>query len=240
MSWFDIYQQRISVNGRNEADEFKNATIAFIESSFENATNYKEVSIGNKNIGIRLIKSKEKRGVEKKKDVLFKPRTNLDVGTILIIDGQHWILMSFDYDDVSPRGAIQLCNKNLNWNDGTILQSVPCIATSLQYIRYSVMPDKLDVNTIVGGIYIFAPYNEETKGIKISTRIILGNQAYEIIGIDDMTNVSNNTGVIQFATRMDIKKEGDDFVNEIANNKHIYGGKSNSTNQDESSDDQAW
>jgi len=56
------------------------------------------------------------------------------------------------------------------------------------------------------------------KDTGIVTRLILGNKNYKVLGVDNVTNVINNSGIITIKLDSDISIEGDDFVNGIAKN----------------------
>lgn len=225
MSYFDKYVKRTTVDGTSESDVYNNATIEFVNKTFTQSASYRQAMLnGVTPIDVRVVKGK-KIDDSRDKSVIFRPQTKTPIGSYLTFDNQTWLLMDSDYiHPIVPKGTIMLCNSTLRWIDKNGVQhSTLCVATSnvQPRLRSSILQDKENVNSVHDGIGIYLPNNSEVKTINYTTRFILNGSAYQVYGIDNLSNVTEGVegGIVELLTRLDNIQPTDDTTQGIASVK---------------------
>jgi len=222
VGYLDKYRKRLEASGIDEIDAYNQATSDFINEQFSNAPSYRKAKLNGVDLDIRVTfdsqATKDSLG-SRKRNVLFRPNTNVSSGSILEFDDQKWLLFDVFKDQLAPRASAQLCNDNLQWaeKDGTI-RSFPCVASSLNLIRYRIDNNKYGIDSLDNGLFVFVSMNPYTLSIVASQRFIFGNQVFEVSGLDESTF----NGVIQIILRNSLKTEKDDLAGKIADNSAIY------------------
>ena len=124
-----------------------------------------------------------------------------------------------DYDEA----FIQVCNSSLKLktviNNVETLITIPAIISNgILNVKENKYFDVLDNKLTCQVGTSMANQIKYIKDTGIVTRLILGNKNYKVLGVDNVTNVINNSGIITIKLDSDISIEGDDFVNGIAKN----------------------
>jgi hypothetical protein len=226
------YKRRLSRNGDNVGEVYANNTIAFIEATFSASPTFRVLEVFSaefpeiKQIDARVVEV-ERMGTLRQ--VLFRPNQGLNIGTYVKFDNETWLV--FDKwgstESTKIKVMVEKTNRTLKWKDvdGEI-QDVNCIAMATPLGSKSnqgkndIEWNKFDVRLPIGQLFVYLELNEVTKTIKMNQRFIFGSIAYEVFGIDDITNVDKNGfGIIQLTIKVTTKQEMDDFENRIAFNK---------------------
>ena len=240
-SYFENYKKRLKRSGSDTGDVYANNTIAFIDSTFHALPTFKVVKVKSSEspniteIDTRIVEVERMGSL---REVLFRPKQKLGIGSYIEFDGSWWIVSDLWGDkDFTSRALIQRCNHDLKWAisddwkdengviDNNKLVSLPCLATQspigskatqgkldIQYNRYDVMLP-------TGQVFVYAERNEQTINIRLNQRFIFGKTVYEIYGIDDTSLTgSNGYGIIQFLAKITTIKDEDDFNNKVAIN----------------------
>jgi len=215
-NYFDIYKQRVAINGSNEVESRINATKYIVTKEFKKSPFYKEVIINNEVIDVRMVDGKNSNVYGNdyiQKQLLFLPDTKVDIGEAVYIANEVWLIVDFNNYEIFPIASIQLCNETLKWKINTSIYEYPCIITKSS-LMFDLKNEKYEFNLPDGNLYLYVQKNEYTKEIIPLMRFILGSQVYEILGVDDLTNYN----LIKFTINLTTKNSNDDFVNKIANN----------------------
>jgi hypothetical protein len=211
----EVYKRKLGANSSSEA--LMNASIEQIKSMFKESPLYKVILLDGVSKGVRVNFEKENE-----RQLLLQPQGSAVKGTIADFDGHKWLVTKVKPDIVYPKAQVVLCNQVVKWNDGTTTHEYPSVAIGKSY---DLDEAKDYMNIPEGQVVAQIPYNSNTKTIKIGQRFLLGDKAYEVIGIDDITNILNGTGIIVATLEITSKADTDDAVNKVAdNNTSGWGG----------------
>ena len=239
-SHIDKYRKRLKRNGADTGEAYANNTIAFIESTFHASPSFRVVKVkSNERPDIIKIDTRivEVERMGSLREVLFRPKQSLPIGSYIEFDGNFWIVSDLWGDkEFTSRALVQRCNHELKWytsqgwkdEDGEVndnLISFPClssqspIGSKATQGKLDIGFNRYDVMLASGQLFVYVERNEYTSEIKLNQRFIFGNNVYEVYGIDDASLTSNGYGIIQFAMKLTTVKDEDDFKNHVAYNR---------------------
>lgn len=226
---FELYRSRLMASGDSINESMKQDTINTINELFANSPSYKEINIGYSSVDVRLS-STDKSDV---RVIYFRPQEIYYVGDYAEMEDGFWIISEFDNNELYPKALIQKCNHVIKWKDSQDnLFSFNCIATSEDF---NVTEHKY-ISLTNGEARVFVQYNTSTKNIVLQQRFIFNGSVFEVVGIDKLTKVVSENGIINLIMRLTISNDKDDFTNSIADNSVIYHkGDSNSSSSGGSS-----
>lgn len=238
------YIRRLSRNGNDVGEVYKNNTIAFIEATFQASPTFRVMEV--KSTQFPEITEMDARVVEVERlgnlrEVVLRPSDSLEIGTYVKFDGETWLV----YDKYGSEGETSIkllvakCNRTIRWKDKSgQTKDIDCIASSMdlgskaKQGRNEIEWNKFDVRLPLGQLFVFIELNPDTKEIGLNDRFIFGRNVYEVTGIDDTTMVSKDGyGVIQLTISITTKQEKDDFENRIAFNKYTVEETSTETGE---------
>ena len=225
MGWRDDYRARVNAYGGNIAGSYLGSTKSFINSSFANSPSYRLGKLNGTDIDFLFESGDNKKDQFGEKIFIFRPDTVVYRGDIIQIDSDNFI--AFDINDrtsISPRVTGILCDTVLNWKDASgTTYSYPCVTVPYRSVR-TIQSDSYTLNLAEGHMFAVVQMNTDTQTIALKQRFILGNQVYEISGIDDSNYAYNGKGIIYFTVTVSTKDSrfNDDWVNRIADNSFLY------------------
>ena len=219
----DMYNYRRRLSNDNSMEAMKNNTIAFVENTFREAPNFKEVFLNGYKKDARI--DSEIRGRVSKDSnhlsVLFRPNTKVYKGDIVEFDTTHWLVKDIVDNPIYPSATVEFCNEWLRWIDeNKEYKTYPAVVSNekfdLNQDKYIISAD----NTIT----ICVSYNNDTKKIKNLQRFIFNDLAYEIRGIDALSYVSVGKGYIELKGEQTLSEVNDDLDSDIADNESSNWG----------------
>lgn len=208
------YKRRLGTRTPSEA--LVNASIQQIKSMFTDSPLYQEIKIDGLNKGVRVNYDDENQ-----RQLLLQPNDSTEKGAIAEFDNLKWLVTEYKPDIVYPKAIVTVCNQIAKWNDGVNFYEYPVVAigkgyklneTNMKYMRVAE-----------GDITIKIPYNSDTKTIKESQRFIFGDRAYEVVGVDDISNVLNSTGILEVTLEITSTSSKDDLDTDVADNDNSSG-----------------
>lgn len=232
MSSLDKYRRRVTRNGvDNVGKAFEENTIAFRESTFHASPTFRVIDVLNTELN--TIEKMDARVVEVERmgslrEILFRPRQGLNVGTYVTFDGDTWIIFdkwgSVEAANISVMA--QKCNRKIKWYDGSnTLQSFDCVASATplgskaNQGRNDIEWNKFDVRLPLGQLFVFVELNSATDRIDLNYRFVFGTKVYEVFGVDDTTYIDKDgKGILQLTVKVSTIQHEDDFTNGIAHN----------------------
>jgi hypothetical protein len=118
------YISRINASGNTIGESNLNSTAKFIESHFADDPSYVVVKINGEDVGVRITElSPVIRGNMSlqftRKIMQLKPLTVFDIGTIVIINGENWLISDFNDNRLYPQARIDKCNSSIVINTPT-------------------------------------------------------------------------------------------------------------------------
>jgi hypothetical protein len=223
----------MSHKGDNEGESIKSNSTVFANKNFHKSPTYRRMAVKSfKNPDLTEIDARV-MSIERMGDIreiLFKPYEGVDVGSYLTFDGDTWLVydMYGSIEGGKVKVTAEKCTEELRWlNAEGLLEQEYCVASATQLGskanqgKNALEWNKFDVRLPLGQIFVFVQRNQLTKQLAMSQRFILGSNAYEITGIDDVTSTDvNGFGFVQITMSLTTKRhEKDDFVNKIAHNE---------------------
>lgn len=149
---------------------------------------YKSVEIEGEQRNMMIISST----VTNQKIIHSMPGDDFEIGKILVWSKSHWLITERDADDeITVRGKIELCNRNIQWQND---------ATKEIITRWAVVDkpyfSNLNENNLMSvssrEFQIKIPYDEESSLIDIGKRLMLEEingkpKTYRVTCVDAMT-----------------------------------------------------
>src|SRR5690606_11043450 len=227
------YRSRLSRNGDDVGEVYKNNTIAFIEATFHASPTFRVMKVDStqypdiKEIDARIVEVERMGSL---REAILRPSEFLDVGAYVNFDEEDYIV--FDRHGGTGATNIKLllarCNRRLKWYDADgKLNDLLCVASATdlgsksKQSKNEIEWNKYDVRLPLGQLFVFIEINDVCNNIKLNDRFIIGRNSYEVTSIDDITGVNaEGFGIIQLTVKITPSKKQDHFENGIAHNEY--------------------
>jgi hypothetical protein len=223
----DKMRRRMEAKGNNEGESMKNNAYVFADKNFHKSPTYRRAKVTSyqhpeiDEIDVRVM-SVERMGDIR--EVLFRPYEGLGIGSYLEFDEEVWMIYD-RYGSVSSgktKVMVERCTEELRWGadpyDAEGINRIRCVASATQLGSKANQGknllewNKYDVRLALGQIFVFVERNDLTKTLEVNQRFILGSNAYEIVGIDDVTSTTaDGYGYIQITMSVTTKRDEDNF-----------------------------
>lgn len=211
----NVYKRRLKAT--NSSDALVKTSITQVKEMFKDSPLYKVITIDGITTDARVNLEDDENS-----HLLLPPQSSTNKGAIAEFDSVKWMVMDYKPDVVYPKAQVKLCNQVVKWIDGSgVTHEYPCVATGKGY--------QLDENgeylvTSDGKVVALIPYNSVTQGIEEKQRFVFGDRSYEVIGVDDVSNVVNGKGYIEVTVEVTSTASTDDTVNKVADNNNNDSG----------------
>lgn len=209
-----IAQSNLTAKQR-EINRIKNDII----TGFENSPSFETITISSVSYDVQIVEVSSLTKNPNKKKILMKPEDTIDVGDIVVWNGNSWLVTDLDDDTgIQYIGIIDKCNNTLKWLD----QYNNIITHFCTVINKSLYTTGIDENKYIivgdGQVNVTVSSNEDTLTLDRNKRFLFGyNGVYDCWKITQADRTSQ-PGVIQFVMAYeDINPETDDLINGIAN-----------------------
>jgi hypothetical protein len=181
---FRRYKRRL-LNG---SKSFFENTSKYLNDSFTQSPFYSTIWLGEKEIDAII---NDTNSVDEK-NILLRPKNAIDKGEVIEYKNHDWLVMDFNEDQVYPTLKVRLCNQILkSVTDGS---EIPVVAIGKR-TDFDEEEDYLIVTT--NEITVFASF-QLANHIKLTDRFTMNNSGFEVIGIDNVTEVFQDKGVVKF------------------------------------------
>jgi hypothetical protein len=226
MSYLDDFKARVNASGKTIAESQFNTTAAFINANFADSPFYRVVKVnGTIDLEVQLqdISSVTRSAnVSLVQDVLkfmiLKPNTSVNIGDMIELDGQFWMVSDYVSDNyLFPKAKIDKCNFELQLKTGEtktlkgydnlkrpVYDIKPTYTNIHCILRTTLSSVQLNqaVNIPQGQVYITMQYNDIAKSVKENDEFDLYDRQYKVVGMD-FSNIVNGVGCIMlFAERV--------------------------------------
>lgn len=210
-----LYSKMIGANNSNITQAYINDTILHVNDMFEKSPSFKIMDFDG--VPTDVIINHKKSNLL---DILLRPRSILNKGIYASFEGDSYLITEFVKNEIYPKATIELCNASIKWKSNDSVYEFKCIIKGNSYEKDGGSPL---IATSESEISILVQYNNETKTIKPSQRFIFGNSAYEVVSIDEVTNVYNEKGILKLGIRYASATDTDDKENQIADSSGNSG-----------------
>jgi hypothetical protein len=233
VSYLDKYSRRLGRSGDNVGDVYQENTINFINENFSSSPTFRRLQVDSlTHIEITEIDARvvEVERLGTLREVILRPMETLEIGMNVLIDDE-WYMLIDKYGGNASTSLKMLAlkiNQRLRWVDKDgVKHDIKCIvsATDLgsksKQSKNDIEWNKYDVRLPMGQMFLTFESNDLTRNFNLNFRFIFNSKVYEIVGIDDITNIdSNSNGLIQCTLKITTENTQDDFVNGYAHNNY--------------------
>lgn len=218
MGTYDDFRNRMQAHGNTQSASYDNATVSFIQKTFQDSPFYYDITIDGNSIGCRVQRNIKSFFV---RQLTFLPGTKVNLGGIVNYNNETWIISSITDHPLYPSVLMTQSNGTLNWNDANgVLHQVPFYGTPLTREMSEIANDFVDTGKYQ--IYNNAPFQSDAKNIQIGQRFIIRNHAVVVTGIDTSSTVYGDYGILQIGMVNDIVLDSDDLINSVADNSKLW------------------
>lgn len=184
----EVYKRRLK-NTPSQSEALLYNSIRQVKSVFRNSPNYREVVVGDKTYHIRVDRLKDRE-----LNVLLEPETIVNLGTIMNVDNENWLVTEVLPNKIYPKAVMSLCNSVAFWKlDDGVWESSMCVSKSDKSLSLE-QTSKEHVTLAKGNVVLYLPYNEKTSKLSETQKIVVNNKSFRIVGIDDISLLHNNIG----------------------------------------------
>lgn len=157
-------------------------------TSFRDSPSYEEIFI-NEDSEIYHSQIISDAKIPTTKNILMEPNSVIKAGyTVKRSNGEIWLCLSSDPNDIYTKGKIEKCNFYLKWIDSEgFLQTFPSVLYYNARSNFGTEEDKT-MNLPAGRRQITVQRNENTQVIQRDSRFIIGSEAFKVIDTDYMSD----------------------------------------------------
>lgn len=181
------YKKRVSRQGgiKNTIQRHSKHTIS---AYFKHTPSYEEVYL-NDSTEMSPVQIVTDTKTPTLKTILMYPGTIIKAGNMVKRNnGEVWLCLSDDPNEIYISGKIERCNFTLKWIDSAgILRSIPSVLYFNARSNFGVEEDKV-MNLPAGRRQITVSSNENTVKIERDARFIIGSEAFKVIDTDYMSD----------------------------------------------------
>ncbi len=182
------YRQRLTVNGTSHRERMIHAAQDFANRHAPESISYKEIKIDGQPEHALIIST----SAVSEKIIRMLPGHDFLVGQIVEWRDSYWLITEKDNDDdVTTRGRIEQCNRQLTWQNPNTGEIVSRWCTARKPY-YSNLDEDPKIITSSREFKVQLPYDEETSLLKLDKRfmmeVVAGEpKTYKIVSIDTIT-----------------------------------------------------
>lgn len=203
-----LYQKIVGVS-TSTPNAYVNDTITHVNGMFNQSPSFKKIKIDGVEKDCILSHTKKANVL----DLLFRPKSVLNRGIYVTVDADTYLITEFVPNEIYPKAVVELCNESLKWKDalGNVLEH-KCVIKARTFTEIEERQVMIGQEELI----VLVQYNRDTKTIIPTQRFILGDQTYEMLTIDDVTQIYNGVGIMQCTVKLSSTADSDDVVNKIA------------------------
>lgn len=206
----------------NESNIIKRAIKRFDTQRYKSLEGY-VVTIDDKKETVVIQEHTNPLNQDKIDKKLFcELKSKVKRGSIVKLDNRTFLVVSRPESNLAYlKCKIVETNNQLKWKDNNNnIFTHQCIVSNVK--QFNFLEENKYMTLPYGKLDITVQYNSETKNIQLDHRFILNSSVYKVVGIDDVTGVLNSEGILYLTIDKTTKLDADDFINQIADNSHLY------------------
>lgn len=214
MTYFDKYKNWVLTGNENEAQAKLNRAIYNFNDKFPNSPSYKRVKVN----GVESDAHQHLDETTYKAKFTFRPSTDISIGSLIEDANDVWMAFEFLPHKIAPLVKAKKCTDHvvMKRSDGSIARH-PCVV-DVGFISTKNY-NEWDIDIPDGKVMVYVQSNPDTANLRKNFRLILGRQAYEVLGINDIYRV----GIIGLECKPDLIRPEDDLDSGLAYNEGSGG-----------------
>ena len=183
------YRKMLNLNGPTQRDRIINKSIHDQNKLAPVSPSYKDVTIDDVPRKLNIISST----VMNQKIIHTLPGEDFTIGSIVYWSKSHWLITERDAEDeITVRGRIQICQKQITWQDDNTYE-IRSLWATVEKPYYSNLEENKTLSYSTREFRIQMPFDEYSANLNIGKRLMLEivngvPKTYRITSIDQMTS----------------------------------------------------
>lgn len=195
------YRKMLKLNGPTQRDRIINKSIHDQNKLAPVSPSFKDVTIDDIPRKLNIISST----VMDQKIIHTLPGEDFSIGSIVYWSKSHWLITERDpEDEITVRGRIQICRKEIKWQDDNS-HKIHSLWATVEKPYYSNLEENKQMSYSTREFRIQMPFDEYSANLNIGKRLML-----EII--NDVPKTYRITSVDQMTSRIDYNNEQVGFL----------------------------
>lgn len=183
------YREMLDLNGSTQRDRIINKSVHDQNKLAPMSPSYKDVTIDDVPRKLNIISST----VMNQKIIHTLPGEDFAIGSIVYWSKSHWLITERDAEDeITVRGRIQICQKQITWQDDNTYE-IRSLWATVEKPYYSNLEENKTLSYSTREFRIQMPFDEYSANLNIGKRLMLEivngmPKTYRITSIDQMTS----------------------------------------------------
>lgn len=183
------YREMLDLNGPTQRDRIINKSVHDQNKLAPVSPSYKDVTIDDVPRKLNIISST----VMNQKIIHTLPGEDFAIGSIVYWSKSHWLITERDAEDeITVRGRIQICQKQITWQDDNTYE-IRSLWATVEKPYYSNLEENKTLSYSTREFRIQMPFDEYSANLNIGKRLMLEivngmPKTYRITSIDQMTS----------------------------------------------------
>lgn len=183
------YREMLDLNGPTQRDRIINKSVHDQNKLAPVSPSYKDVTIDDVSRKLNIISST----VMNQKIIHTLPGEDFAIGSIVYWSKSHWLITERDAEDeITVRGRIQICQKQITWQDDNTYE-IRSLWATVEKPYYSNLEENKTLSYSTREFRIQMPFDEYSANLNIGKRLMLEivngvPKTYRITSIDQMTS----------------------------------------------------
>lgn len=183
------YREMLDLNGSTQRDRIINKSVHDQNKLAPVSPSYKDVTIDDVPRKLNIISST----VMNQKIIHTLPGEDFAIGSIVYWSKSHWLITERDAEDeITVRGRIQICQKQITWQDDNTYE-IRSLWATVEKPYYSNLEENKTLSYSTREFRIQMPFDEYSANLNIGKRLMLEivngmPKTYRITLIDQMTS----------------------------------------------------
>ena len=214
------YRKMLSLDGLTQRDRIIKKSIHDQNKLAPVSPSYKDVTIDDVPRKLNIISST----VMNQKIIHTLPGEDFSIGSIVYWSKSHWLITERDAEDeITVRGRIQICQKQITWQDDNT-HEIRSLWATVEKPYYSNLEENKYMSYSTREFRIQMPFDEYSANLNIGKRLMLEivngvPKTYRITSIDQMTSRidynGEQVGFLSFNVEQDLYNPDTDNVEKM-------------------------
>lgn len=183
------YREMLNFDGPTQRDRIIKKSVKDQNKLAPVSPSYKDVTIDDEPRKLNIISST----VMNQKIIHTLPGENFVIGSIVYWSKSHWLITERDAEDeITVRGRIQICQKQITWQDDKT-HAIHSLWATVEKPYYSNLEENKAMSYSTREFRIQMPFDSYSANLNINKRLMLEiingePKTYRITSIDQMTS----------------------------------------------------
>ncbi len=217
------YRAFLKQNGATQRERIVNKAIYDAKRLGPISPSYKKVTIDGVSQYVNVIST----AVVNQKTIHSQPGEDFSIGSIVVLGNSHWLITERDFEDeITVRGRIQICQKEIIQQDSDTLE-IRSLWATVEKPYYSNLKENNSIGYSTREFRIQMPFDDYSSKLNVGKRLMLEvingvPKTYRVTSVDQMTGridyKNEQVGFLSFNVEQDLyNPETDNLEKMICN-----------------------